>query len=334
MSGSSAEVQVADRQRLLREDACEYELVVKEPKLRVRPGETFIVETEDALNGLLRSEETLPVAEVFGERWARYEFNPLAGPIYVEGADSGDLLVVQIEDIVVAEQGVAPILAGVGPLHDSAKYPECRGPITAVIKHLPGPSGTTGDGVGVLNDRFSWPLRPNIGTWATAPLRPIASGADSVTGQGPFGGNIDVRDAAPGNKLYLNVYHEGAYLYVGDVHGSQADTEFFGAGDESRAVLTLTVDVVKDRSIPFPRIETPTSVIQLNSYRPLDEAVMDAFRWTMDMLVEEYSFSPLEAYQHLGLNPDVRVNVYQMIKTNRLQYTVGVEFPKRYLEGR
>ena len=319
-------------QRIKREDAYEYEMVVKEPKLRVEPEERFVCETEDALNGMIRDENQLPTTEILGPKFARFELNPLAGPIYVEGAKAGDHLAVTIHDIVVEDQGVSCIVPGVGPLADSAKYPECHGPFTKIIKHLPGPSGTTSDGKGVFSDKITWDLNPHMGTIGTAPLRPIAEGADSVFGQGQHGGNMDVRDIKKGNKVVLPVFHDGAYLYIGDMHGSQGDSEYYGIADESRGEVTISCEIVSGKKpIPAPRIETPNSIIQLHSFRPLDDAVMQAMLWLIDMMVDDYGVSPRDAYMHMNLNPDFRIHVYQMIKLRRINYTVGAEIPKKYL---
>lgn len=317
--------------RIRREDSMEYDMVVKDPKLRVKPGEQFVVETEDALNGMIRREDQLPIPEVLGPKLRRFELNPLGGPVYMEGARPGDLLVVAIHDIVVADQGVSCIVPGVGPLADSAKYPECRGPFTRIIRHLPGPSGTTSDGKGVFSEKLTWDLNPHIGTMGVVPDRPVAAGADSVFGQGRHGGNFDSRDVRKGSKVYLPVFHEGAYYYVGDVHASQADSEFYGIADESRGELTLSFDLIPGKDIPFPRVETPTALIQLNSYRPVEDALRQAFLWMIDWLVTDYGFSPRDAYMHMDLNPEVRIHVYQMIALGRINYTVGVEFPKKYL---
>ena len=130
----------------------------------------------------------------------------------------------------------------------------------------------------------------------------------------------------------LPVFHEGAYLYIGDMHASQGDSEFYGIADESRGEVTLSCEVVPTKMIPAPRIETPTSIIQLHSFRPLDDAIMQAFRWLIDWMVQDYGISPREAYMHMDLNPDLRIHVYQMIKLRRINYTVGVEIPKKYLE--
>jgi len=318
-------------QRILRKDAYEYEMVVKPPKLEVKLGEKFLCETEDALNGMITREDQLPTPEVLGPRFERFEMNPLCGPIYVHGAKPGDTLVVRIHDIVVADQGVSCIFPGVGPLADSAQYPDCRGPFTKIVKHLPGPSGTTSDGRGVLNEKITWDLNPHVGCIGTAPLRPIAAGADSVFGQGQHGGNMDVRDVRKGNAIMLPVLHEGAYLYIGDIHASEGDSEFYGVADESRAEVTVSCDVVRNKVIPAPRIETPTSIIQLHSFRPLDDAIMQASRWLIDWMVQDFGMSPRDAYMHLDLNPEFRIHVYQMIKLGRINYTVGVELPKKYL---
>ena len=83
---------------------------------------------------------------------------------------------------------------------------QCAVPRVQVIEHLPGPSGKTRDGKGKYSDRLTWDLEPFCGTLATAPEREVFT---SLLGQGPFGGNIDCRDVAPGHTILLNSYHEG-----------------------------------------------------------------------------------------------------------------------------
>jgi len=171
-------------------------------------------------------------------------------------------------------------------------------------------------------------LKPFIGTIGVAPELEIAS---SVTGQGPWGGNIDCRDIKERSKLYLNSYHDGGLLFVGDVHGSQADTEFYGVADETRAELTLTCEVIENKRIPNPRLEKEDSIITLCSSRPLEDAVTGAMLDMMEWMVTEYGIGQREAYMHLTVNPDVRVHVYQMVNTPRMAFTAGVEIPKTYL---
>jgi amidase len=319
--------------RLTRGQPTSFDLVAAEPQLAVRAGEIFVVEVDDALGGALRSEDDLPTEASFGERLAREEFNACAGPIAVDGAEPGDALVVTVHDIVVDEQGVTALFEGTVPPGDPASYEDCRGPFTKLIRHLPGPSGSTSDGIAVFDERLRWPLAPHIGTIATAPARALSAGADANYGQGPFGGNLDCRHVAKGNRIWLPVAVDRACLYVGDVHGCMADGELYGVADESGAELTLSCEVVKDSAVPFMRIETPDAIVQLNSAKPLEDAVLGAFRMLLDWLVADHDLSARDAYLLLGLHPEVRVEIYQVVKLGRLNFTAGVAFPKQALPG-
>ena len=134
-----------------------------------------------------------------------------------------------------------------------------------------------------------------------------------------------------GTKCYLNCYHEGGLLYVGDVHASQGDTEFYGTADETRATLTLNCRVVKNKTIPFVRLEKEQSIVSLYSFRPLEDAVETAIVNLMEWMVTEYGVSERDAYMHACINPEFRINVYQMVRLGRIQYTAGAEIPKKYL---
>ncbi len=300
------------------------------PVISVQPGESFLLETEDALAGRIRAVDQLPIPEHVPEL-ARHppELNPCAGPIHVAGACKGDVLAVHIEKIEVDPQGMTCFVPDVGPLSDSYRWGECRGPYTHIIRHEPGPSGTTRDGRGVLSDRVSWDLQPFIGTIGTAPDRETEA---SLVGQGSWGGNMDCREVCEGSTIYLNCYHDGGLLFVGDVHGSQADTEFYGIADETRAEVTLSCEVIKEKRLRNPRIEKKDSWVCVASYRPLEDAVRMAMLDLFDMMTSEYEIPQKEAYMHLCVNPEVRVSVFQMIPVHRIQYTVGVEIPKRFLE--
>ena len=105
--------------------------------------------------------------------------------MYVEGAQRGDLLEVTIEKIVVDDQGFTAFRPGRSPLGDSYRWRSLRGPYVHIVEHRPGPSGTTRDGKGVLNDKVTWDLQPMIGTIGVAPDREVET---SAVGQGPWGG--------------------------------------------------------------------------------------------------------------------------------------------------
>jgi amidase len=300
------------------------------PKIIVEPRERFIIETEDALSGRIKSDLDLPVDSLIGDLSEKTPAlsNPIGGPVSVRGAERGDVLVVHIDDIIVDGLGWTAILPGKGPFRDSARWPLCRGPYVRIIRHMPGLSGTTSDGKAMFDPHTTWNLEPFIGTIGVAPEREIES---SAVGQGPWGGNLDCRDICKNSKIFLPVYNTGGLLFIGDVHGSQADSELSGVADETKASVTLSCEVLKNKKIPYVRIEKSDSIIQLNNDKPLEDALMQAFIWMMEWLTREYDFDEREAYMHMSANPDVRINVYQMVSSGKLRYTVGVQFPKAHL---
>jgi amidase len=155
----------------------------------------------------------------------------------------------------------------------------------------------------------------------------------SADGQGEWGGNLDVRDVAPGHRVFLPVFHEGARFYLGDVHASQGDTEFTGTAAETAATVRLRLEVISQKRIPGIRIEKPESLIAVHADRPLDHAVETATLQLMEWMISEYGISPLDAYHLVSTCPDFRINVYQMCRIRNLCPVAGAEIPKRYLTG-
>jgi acetamidase/formamidase len=251
--------------------------------------------------------------------------------VWIDGAERGDTLVVSIEDILV--DGYSWIAVGPrrGPLGESARWPELSTRYTTkIFRHTPGPSGTTRDGTLHFSDRISWPITPFIGTIGVAPEREVTT---SLDGQGEWGGNLDVRDVAPGNRIHLPVFHEGARFYLGDVHASQGDTEFTGTAAETKSTVRLHFDLIKARSVPWMRIEKPASIVSVFAYRPLEVAVETATINLIDWLVRDHGYSATDAYCLVSTCPDFRINVYQMCRVGKLSYVAGAELPKRYLPG-
>jgi acetamidase/formamidase len=236
---------------------------------------------------------------------------------------------VSIEDILVEDCSWIAVGPRRGPLGESARWPDLSGRYTTrIFRHAPGPSGTTRDGTLVFNDRITWPLAPFVGTLGVAPDREVTTSAD---GQGEWGGNLDIRDVAPGNRVLLPVFHPGALFYLGDVHASQGDTEFTGTAAETNATVRLRLDVRKGMRVPWLRIEKPASIVSVYAYRPLEVAVETATVHLMEWLVAEHGFTPVDAYCLVSTCPDFRINVYQMCRIGKLNYVAGAELPVRYL---
>ena len=318
-------------QRITREQARKYAFDWRdEPLLRVQCGEPFEVETYDASTGYFRSPEdkAIPARRPGFDRFPPLA-NPIGGPVWVEGAQPGDTLVVTLEEIVVDDYSWIAIGPRRGPLGESTRWPELSGDFTTLVfRHTPGPSGTTRDGTLHFNDRLSWPITPFVGTLGVAPDREVTT---SIDGQGEWGGNLDIRDAAPPNRLLLPVFHPGALFYLGDVHASQGDTEFTGTAAETKATVRLRLDLIKGARIPWMRIEKPESIVSVFAFRPLEVAVETATINLIDWLVREWSFTPTEAYCLVSTCPDFRINVYQMCRLGKLNYVAGAELPRKYL---
>ena len=318
-------------QRINREQSRKYAFNWSdEPLLRVKPDESFEVDTYDASTGFFKSpdDKAIPANRKGFDRSPPMA-NPIGGPIWLEGAERGDVLVVCIEEILVDDYSWVAIGPRRGPLGESTRWPELSADYTTkIFQHTPGPSGTQRDGTLKFNDKISWPITPFVGTLGVAPDREIAT---SIEGQGEWGGNLDIRDVAPRNQVFLPIFHPGALFYLGDVHASQGDTEFTGTAAETKATVRLHLELVKSKRLPGIRIEKPNSIISVHAAKPLESAVEIATINLMEWLINEHAFTPTDAYCLLSACPDFRINVYQMVKIGKLNYVAGAEIPKSYL---
>jgi amidase len=318
-------------QRILRDQSRKFAFDWEDqPLLHVAGGESFEIETWDASSGYFKTtaDKAIPGLRPGFDRSPPLA-NPIGGPVFLDGAEPGDTLVITIEDILVLDYSWIAIGPKRGPLGESARWPELSSSYTTkIFRHTPGPSGTNRDGTLHFNETISWPITPFIGTIGVAPDREVAT---SLDGQGDWGGNLDIRDVAVGNRILLPIHHQGALFYLGDVHASQGDTEFTGTAAETQANVRVRLDLVKHKKVPWMRIEKPNSIIALFAYRPLEVAVETATLHLMDWLITDYHFTPTDAYCLVSTCPDFRIHVYQMCKVGKLNYVAGAEIPKRYL---
>ena len=317
-------------QRITREQAKKYAFDWRdEPLLRVKPGESFEIETYDASTGYFKTSEdkAIPGKRPGFDRTPPTA-NPIGGPVFLEGAERGDTVVVTLEEIVVDDYSWVAIGPRRGPLGESTRWLELSADYTTkIFKHTPGPSGTTRDGTLHFSDKIAWPITPFVGTLGVCPDREVAT---SIDGQGAWGGNLDIRDFAVGNRIHLPSTTPRA-PYLGDVHASQGDTEFTGTAAETKATVRVRMELVKKKRVPTVRIEKPESIVSVFADKPLEAAVETATVNLMDWLVTEYKFTPTDAYCLVSTCPDFRINVYQMCKIAKLMFVAGAEIPKKYI---
>jgi acetamidase/formamidase len=302
------------------------------PVLRVEPDEPFLLETQDCFRGALASEDQLPIEKnVPGMFTNPPEANFLTGPVFVDGAQAGDVLAVTIEQLTPVGQGVSILspMAG-GILAETAEWADAVRPFTKIVKLRPGPSGTAADGFGDLGDGRVLPLAPMIGTIGVAPARERVS---SASRQGPWGGNLDCRDVRAGTTIYFNCYNDGGLLSIGDVHCMQGAGELTGCACDVPADVVLSCRVIKRKTIRDIRLETESSIIAMGIDRPLERSVAKATSNLMHWLTTEYDMSPQTAYMLLSISPRFNLNVYQLIPAVAdLRFPVGAEIAKSVLQ--
>ena len=144
------------------------------------------------------------------------------------------------------------------------------------------------DAADIKPARLELPLRPMLGCVGVAPARKEAIATSTP---GAFGGNMDYAGLNAGVKVMLPVNEPGALLFIGDGHARQGEGEVVGTGLETSMDVEFTVDLVKKKTIGWPRLENETHIMVLGSARPLLEALQHATSEMQRWLMADYGFS-------------------------------------------
>ena len=310
----------------------------KEPVLRVQPGETVRINTLTHA-GASQSEEPvtyltglgLPRDEVLQDVldfWASREGRPregrsghvITGPVYVEGAEPGDVLEIEILSIETrVSWGINNTSArgGVFSLDYPGAHPEDPAlDIPPGTRHVIRTGDADGREVAFISDDIQVPLAPFMGILAVAPDPVVGQPGVTVPGvqgsrpPGAFGGNLDVKDLKAGTTVYLPVFHEGALFYTGDPHGAQGDGEVSGTAIEQSlsGVFRFAVHKDKDRALTAPRAEDDEYYMIMGIDLDLDRATRHATWEVVTFLGEEKGLSPAEALSLASIAVDFRVS--------------------------
>jgi acetamidase/formamidase len=279
-----------------------YDARVK-PALRIAPGDRVRVETLVA-RGIERlkmagvNDAEIPASMQAVERAVTDRGpgpHPMTGPIYVEGAEPGDVLEIRLLAIdLLHPYGVGAFSPGGGVLPGDFPYAHLR-----LYRWQAGARDIE------FRPGVRIPLAPFFGSIGVAP--PILSGRISSTAPGWHGGNLDNKDLVAGSVLYLPVHVSGGLLSIGDGHAMQGDGEVTGAALETSLSGTIEVHLRKGLPLKWPRAETPTHVMTMGLDPDLDEAVRLATREMVEYLVAEKRLSANDAYLLCSLAADLRV---------------------------
>jgi acetamidase/formamidase len=153
---------------------------------------------------------------------------------------------------------------------------------------------------------FSIPLKPMLGCIAAAPS--ISGAAPGTGDSGMYGGNMDFNEVGEGATVYLRVSNPGALLYFGDGHAAEGDGEINGNALETSMDVELTVDVIPDKRIGDPRVETAEAIITMGLDGSLDDAFKEATSDMAAWLVEDYKLTPSEIAQVMGIAAEYKVS--------------------------
>jgi acetamidase/formamidase len=286
-----------------------------EPVLTINPGDRVIVETRDAFEGVIQTEQDLP-----SEKLTLPFVNPQNGPIMVVGAEKGDTLAVYIESMTPRgsnPRGTCCLIPEFGALTGTAYTAILNVPLPEKVRKV-----NLDEQYVYWSERVTLPYNPHIGTLSCSPE------IDSINSLTPdsHGGNMDLPDMGPGSITYLPVRSPGARLFIGDAHACQGDGEICGVAVEYASTTTLTVDLIKGWTLDWPRLETEEVLMAIGSARPLEDATRIAYRELIRWMVNAYGFDQWDAYMMLSQCGRVRLgNVVDP------KYTVGAAISKRYL---
>ena len=269
-----------------------------------KSGETVVFETRDCYDNTITSSER-PLGDKEGLS------NPVTGALYVEGAEVGDILKVEIEDIKLRSWGVMRSSTTAGVFHE--KY-EKREAIIFQVK----------DNKIYFDDKLILDADPMIGVIGTAPIE--KEGVPTTT-PGKHGGNMDCKKIVKGSTIYLPVNVKGGLLSMGDIHALMGDGEVFICGLEIAGEITVKVSVLKNIKLPTPFLHSRGKVMSIQSAEDLDKAGDMAAKEMFEFVKEATKQDDVRTGMLMSLLSDMAV--CQVVDP---LLTVRVEFPLEVLE--
>jgi acetamidase/formamidase len=287
--------------------------------LRIESGDEVQIECVDASGGQVHPGMT--TAEYL--RIDRTRIHALTGPIWIEGAEPGDVLEIDVLATRHAGWGWSSVVEGLGFLKERFHEP--------YLFHwqLDGESTSSLEPAVV-------PVRPFLGVMGVARA---GDGAFRTRPPGPFGGNLDVRELCAGSKLYLPVYNRGALFSCGDGHAAQGDGEVCINGIECPLDVTLAFHLHERQPLSGPIVEASDKVAAdstadawavVETGTDLLAASRAATGRMVDLLVERWGFNDVHAY--ILCSVALKLRLSQVV--NEPVYTVSAALSKQILPER
>lgn len=253
------------------------------PVLRINPGDTVVMETMTGAHNQIVPGVTIEQINKIRLDTPGRGPHTVTGPIYVEGAEAGDILRIRVNKIVpraYASNQNLPGFAGLFP----KDFPQ--GQIKYFYLDVKNMKMEFAPGIVV-------PLRPFPGVLGVARAE---AGKFNTVQPGRYAGNLDLRELTAGSALYVQVFQKGGLIWTGDSHAGQGNGEInLTAIETAFQEFNVTVDLIKQRPLEWPRVETPTHWITVGYDRDLNKALDILKGETVKFIAEHRKVSTSEA---------------------------------------
>ncbi|HEX7679918.1 MAG TPA: acetamidase/formamidase family protein [Thermoanaerobaculia bacterium] len=294
------------------------------PSHHVKPGTRIVSWTEDCYDGAVTKPSQLPTKVI-----PPGHDNPQTGPFFIDGAEPGDTVAIHINKLEPArDHGISSFFPGFGALNGTDRTAILGADLPEKVwfydvDPVKGVARTKS-----LDGTSSWevPLAPFLGCLGVAPA---GGEVRSTIVPDSFGGNMDCPEVRAGNTIYLGVNMPGALLSFGDGHYVMGDGEIIGTAVEGAMNVDVTVDLIKGRPTPWPRIENADMMMTVGAGRPLEDAARIAFKEMVHWVQETSGLSEMDAYEFVSQN--AKAPIVQMVDP---QYTVIVKIEKKRMPVR
>lgn len=289
------------------------------PRLYIEPEDEVQIECVDASGSQVRPGMT--TAEYL--RIDRSRIHALTGPMWIEGAEPGDVLQVDVLATQHSGWGWTSVVEGLGFLKDQFREPYLFHWILE------------GESTNSLSPAIV-PLRPFLGVMGVARAD---DGVFRTRAPGSFGGNLDVRELCVGSTLYLPVYDHGALFSCGDGHAAQGDGEVCINGIECPLDVTLRFNLHKQQPLSGPIVEASESIapdystdawIVVETGADLAETARAATSRMIDLLTSRWHLSEIHAY--ILCSVALKLRLSQVV--NEPVHTVSAALSKQILPER
>lgn len=264
-----------------------------QPIATVDDGESFTVKTNDCFYQQIKSNKDLIEHIDFNQ------VNPATGPIFIEGAEVGDILKLEILDIRIENEGAIVISPGMGALPEQTTK--------ALSRIVPIVDGQV-DFLGIKAA-----IDPMIGVIGVSPGKDQAGVLTAIPDN--HGGNMDTTDVRKGATLFFPVREKGAMLALGDCHAIMGDGEICVSGLEIPAEVDLKASIIKNKKIDWPLLENETEIMVIASGPTLQNAVENSATALTKHVERSFGIMWEEAYMFSSMFVDYKIS--QAVNANK-----------------